>query len=219
MQKFAVFFLLSFFFLSGCGMLDNENQSKKVTPAEQLENRLEADSLTDEPSEDFVEIDTFAQAQKVAFGALGFGMGKEQVDTLNPRKQILGKYNYNFTYSFNADNQLYQVRLKSNGINTLYYDDNLKFNYQNLYKILKIKFGEPIFNRGYPSVFDVMNSKKLTLARWEIGIKQINLGLQENGMNSFSVFCEISDEEMKEAERLRVYKVKNKDILEAADKF
>lgn len=188
-------------------------------PSEEVENTPEESSSTEKLGEDFVEVDTFVLAQKVAFGELEFGMGKERVDTLNAPRQVLGKYSYNFSYSFNADNQLYIVRLKSNGIKSIYYDDNLKFNYHNLYKILKIKFGEPTFNRGYPSVFDVMNSKKMLIAKWEIGVKKIEIGLQENGMNSFSVYCEITDEEMKEAEMLRLYKVKNKDMLEAADKF
>jgi hypothetical protein len=57
------------------------------------------------------------------------------------------------------------------------------------------------------------------MSHWETGTKQINLGLQENAINSFSVVCDIFDKNMDDAETLRLKNLKNKDIIEAADKF
>lgn len=220
MMKKSVIFMIFFIFLfSQCGLVKNKKPKEEVIPVPEVIKTPEQILAEEKLRLDSIENAAFEQAQKIAFGDLQFGMEKNEVETKNEKRQLLGKYNYNFSYAFNNEDQLFKVKIKSDGIKAIQFDTNLKSNFQNLSEILKTKLGEPEKTRNYPSVFDVQNSKKMQMSHWEMGTKQINLGLQENGMNSFSVICDISDRNMDEAETLRLKNLQNKDIIEAAGKF
>jgi hypothetical protein len=114
---------------------------------------------------------------------------------------------------------LYKVKLNSDGVKAINFDSGLKSNYNNLFQIIKTKYGDPATSKGFPSIFDVQNSKKYQMNIWELGTKQIILGLQENNMNSFSVYSEILDKNMFEIEKQQLSDSKNKHIIQASEKF
>jgi hypothetical protein len=198
-------------------------QKKENNPntSEQLPKEKTPDEILAEEKarQDSIDNAAFELIQKTAFNNLMFGMEKDTVEQLNETRQMLGKYYYNFNYSFNGENKLYKVRISSEGVQVIKFDSDLKSRYQNLVQIIQTKYGKPVTSRDYPSIFDVQKSKKYLMNQWEIGIKQINLALQENAMNSYSVSCEIFDKNLNEAELQRLKDVKNHDVIEAAEKF
>lgn len=218
MKKSWIMYLLAATLFYQCGTggkanknLGEENPVPLKTPEQQAaEEKIRQDSI---------ENAALLEMQKTAFGDLKFGMSKNEVESLNAKRQLLGKYNYNFSYSFDGENNLYKVKLSSDGIKTIEFDSALKNNYNNLLQIVKTKYGDATKNNGYPSVFDVQNSKKYMLNSWELGTKQISIGLQQNSLNNYSVYCEISDVNLQEAELNRLNRVKNKDIIQASEKF
>jgi hypothetical protein len=148
-----------------------------------------------------------------------FGMDKNSTEQNNKNRQVLGKYQYNFSYSFNQKGELYAIHLTSDAEKAITFDTALKAKYDNLNKIIHTKYGEPINKRGYPSIFDVQNAKTLWLNSWEEGAKQIRLGLVETDLNKYKVRCRICDTEMEKEEMEHARDIKNKDIIEAAKKF
>jgi hypothetical protein len=155
----------------------------------------------------------------LAYGNLYFGMKKNEVESKNEPRQQLGKYKYNFDYSFNGDSGLYRVIIKSDGIKVITYDTELSAIYRNLAQIVETRYGKPAEHLRFPSVFDVQNSHKYKLDEWGNGAKQIQISLIENNLNSYSVTCEIIHKQMAEAEVLRLNNLKNKDVIDASKKF
>jgi len=202
-----------------CNFLQKKENNPKTS--EQLPKEKTPDEILAEEKarQDSIDNAAFELIQKTAFNNLMFGMEKDTVEQLNETRQMLGKYYYNFNYSFDSENKLFKVRISSDGVKAIKFDTDLKSRYQYLVLIIQTKYGEPVTSRDYPSIFDVQNSKKYLMNQWEIGIKQINLALQENEMNSYSVSCEIFDKNLNEAELQRLKDVKNHDVIEAAEKF
>lgn len=213
MKKPISILLFIIFVVSACDFVNNA-KSKLLNSTSQ---KPLAKSTLVEASADTIQVST--PPRKKAFGNLYFGMPENEVKEKNEQRQKLGKYTYNFSYRFNGDNQLYAVTLLSNPVNTLHYDMELKNNYNNLSRILNEKFGKASFNTGYPSLFDVQNTRALVAQKWNDNDRQIQLGIRENKRDSYSVFCKIVDSEMDKQERERLYKLKNKDIIDAAEKF
>jgi len=218
MRPYSILLILILLFTQ-CNFL-KKKENKEIVKEQQPKEKTREEIFAEEKAkQDSLDNAIFELLQKTPFGNLAFGMCKEEVDKSNEKRQLLGKYNYNFGYSFNQENQLYKVKIKSDGVKAIHFDTNLKYNYQNLYQIIKTKYGESATNRIFPSIFDVQNSKTLQMNRWETGTKQINIGLQENGMNSFSVICNIFDKNMAEMETQHLKNLKNKDVIEASEKF
>lgn len=218
MKAYVYFLLAVLISLSGCQNLfkkkpvEEEIISEKVKSPEEL--------LAEEQArQDSIKNMEFERMQKTAFGNIRFGMSEDSVIVLNEKRQQLGKYNYNFSYMYNNEGQLYKLKLASDAVRAIQFDSDLNQRYQNLFKIIQTKYGEPLLRKEYPSIFDVQNQKKYPVSKWEEGRKQINIGLQEKGKNSYSAYCEIVDKDMNEAEQQRLKNLKNKDIIDAASKF
>lgn len=193
---------------------------KEEVPTDTVHVKTADELLAEEKArQDSIEQARYEQMQQTPFGDLRFGMNSEATVAANEKRQKLGKYFYNFSYSFTPDDQLYKVRMVSDGIKAIRYDTDLKFNYLNLLKIISNKYGEPATRHEYPSIFEVQDVKKYSMNTWNEGRKQIQLSLVENGINSYLVLCEISDQNMSSAEQERLKNEKNRDVIEASEKF
>jgi hypothetical protein len=154
-----------------------------------------------------------------AFGKLSFGMKINEVNRINKNPQKLGKFIYNFNYFFNGSRELYGLILFSNSVKTIQYEDGLQGPYSNLFNIISIKYGKPSGSKAVPSIFEVMNAGIYWTNKWKKGEKEIKLGIRRRKQDSFDVICRIMNIPMEKAENKRIYRIKNKDILKAADKF
>ena len=218
MKKLLVLILPFVFIFVQCEFISGKKQKEESIPQPKVKTAEEM-LAEDKARKDSIEHAEFELMQKTAFGNLMFGMIKDSVLNLNEERQHFGKYDYNFSYSFNNENQLYKLQLTSDAARAIQFESDLNNRYQNLFKIIQTKYGEPSVQKEFPSIFDVQNNKRYQISSWEKGTKQISLGVQENGKNSYSAFCEISDKNMTEAELERRKNLKNKDIIEASSKF
>ena len=192
----------------------------ETPPPETIPVKTAEQLLAEEQArQDSIKNAEYLQMQQTPFGDLRFGMSKEEVTQNNEKRQKLGKYFYNFSYGFTPDDQLYKLKISSDGVKTIRYDSDLKANYQNLFSIIKTKYGEPETKHEFPSIFDVQDVKKYSMNKWTEGTKQIQLSLLENEINSYRTVCEITDMNRNAEELERVRKEKNKDITEASEKF
>ena len=202
--------IVTFILLAGCG-------PGTVNKPENLKQAVVADSAR-QVNPDVIAA-SVPDGSLLAFGNLYFGMKKAEVESKDEPRQKLGKYDYNFDYSFNGDSVLYRVIIKSDGIKVITYDTELLAVYRNLAQIVETRYGKPAEHLKFPSVFDVQNSHKYKLDAWDTGAKQIQISLVENNLNSYSVVCEIMHQKMSEAETTRQKNFKNKDVIDAAKKF
>lgn len=215
MKKPYFLLVMLLILFSQCGL--NRKKSQNQEPQIQTENlQTNIDSVSNIDSLENFQV---AQNQNKAFGSLNFGMVKNEVENENEKRQLLGKYNYNFKYKYNDKNGLYSIIIISDPEKALNYDSGLKEKYANLSKIITIKYGEPKINSPYPSIFEVQNSKIFTTQKWEDGAKQIHLGMKENSLDSYCVVCTIFDSNLEKEEKQRLYNLKNKDIIDASEKF
>ena len=192
------------------------HKKQKPTDQEKTPQQLIAE---EKARQDSIEYAALQEIQKIAFAGLLFGMNEAEVDEANPGKERLGKYNYSFVPQFNGDMELYKLTISSDEVKAIRFDSDLLTNYNNLYKILETRYGKPLLNNQFPSIFEVQNSKKFIMNKWEEGTKNIHISLVDNNLNSYAVVCDIFDKNMMESEKERLYKLKNKDVLDAAQKF
>jgi hypothetical protein len=190
-----------------------EDSTEIHTLADTLISKDSASNQTD-ITEEYSE-----NVPNLAFGRLTFGMTLNDVKRLNKNPQKLGKYTYNFTYFFNGSRELYGLTLFSNSVKTIQYEDGLQGPYSNLFNIISIKYGKPSGPKAVPSVFEVMDAGIYWTNKWKMGEKEIKLGIRQRKQDSFDVICRIMNIPMEKAENKRIYRIKNKDILQAADKF
>ena len=210
MKSILFSIIVVFILLAGCGPVAvNKPENLKQAVVEDSTRQVKPDAV----------VVSIPDSSMLAYGNLYFGMKKAEVESKNELRQKLGKYNYNFDYSFNGDNALYRVIIKSDGVKVVTYDTELSAVYRNLAQIVETRYGKPAVHQKFPSVFDVQNSHKYKLDEWENGVKQIQISLVENNLNSYSVVCEITHQKMAEAEISRQKNFKNKDVIDAAKKF
>lgn len=202
--------IVVFILLAGCG-------PGTVNKPENLKQAVVEDSVKQVNPE--VIAASAPDSSLQAYGNLYFGMKKAEVADKNETRQQLGKYEYNFGYSFNGDSALYRVIIKSDGIKVITYDTELLAVYRNLAQIVETRYGKPAVHLKFPSVFDVQDRRKYKLDEWAAGAKQIQISLVENNLNSYSVACEITHQKMSEAESTRQKNFENKDVIDAAKKF
>ncbi len=205
-------FFLFFIFVKCSFSPQKEAQVKLEKTPEQLQAEEQA-------RQDSIESAAFEQMQKTAFAGFTFGMKETEAEDINPGKEKLGKFNYRFSPQFDGNDELYKLTLSSEGVKTIKFETDLLVNYNNLYKIVETRYGKPLASKKFPSIFDVQSSKKYLMSKWEQGTKNIQISLVENSLNSYAVVCDIFDKNMSEAEKERLYKLKNKDVLDAAEKF
>jgi hypothetical protein len=219
-MKRELFLLFLFALLSSqCG-LTNSKKQKEVNVVQPEIEKTQDELLAEEKlRKDSIENAAFELMQKTALGNLRFGMNKEQVGLASEKRQLLGKYNYNVENSFNGEGKLFATNLSSDGVKAIGYDTDLKNRYLNLHQIIKTKYGESISRRNYPSIFDVQKTGKYWIDKWELGTKQIYLGIVENNLNNYSVVSKILDKNMEEIELKRLKDLRNKGIIEASEKF
>lgn len=218
MKKLTLLIFPLVFLFVQCDFISGKKQKEEPVPKPVVKTAKEL-FAEEKAREDSIENAEFEKMQKTAFGDVMFGMIKDSVFNLNEERQHLGKYDYNFSYSFNNEDKLYKLKLTSGAVRAIQFDSDLNNRYQNLFRIIQTKYGEPLSQKEYPSIFDVQNNKKYQISKWEKGTKQISVGVQETGKNSYSAFCEILDKNMTEAELERQKNLKNKDIIEASSKF
>ena len=216
MQRFFIFVLLAFILMQ-CKF---QNRSSENNIDAELKPKTEEEILAEKKArEDSIKNAEFELMQKTAFGKLTFGMDKTDAETSTENTQLLGKHNYKVQNSFNANSELYEVALISENEKAVHFDDLLKSKYTNLYKIIETKYGKPMKKGVYPSIFEVQESGSYIIDKWELGDKQIQLGVKENSLNSYCAFSKIFSKKMADEEKLRLRNNKNKDIIEAAEKF
>ncbi len=162
-----------------------------------------------------VEIPKYTE---LAFDQLYFGMNEEEVRKLNKNPQRIGKYTYHFAYQFNGCGSLYGLTIISGPVKTIVYE-NIGGSYHNLYNIISMKYSKPSGPKSIPSVFDVMNAGTYWINKWNLDNKTIRLGIRHKSQDSYDVLCTIVNVAMDKAEKQRLYELKNKDIIEAAEKF
>ena len=217
----TVFFLYFLISLNSCLQESNSSQLTSGVVKDTSDLKI-SDTLNDHDtihgSADSVML--FSEDIKnLAFGRLSFGMRKSEVLSLNKNPQQLGKYSYNFSYLYNGNNELYGMTLFSNPVTTIKYEDGVQGAYSNLHKIISIKHGKPSGPKAIPSIFDVMNAGIYWINKWKNDDKEIRLGIRQRKKDSFDVICRIINIPMEKAEKERLYRIKNKDILKAAEKF
>jgi len=213
MMKTSVVLLLSVLLFSQCTYFVKKEVAKtqEKTPEELwAEEKAKQDSIDNL---------VFEKMQKTAFGNFMFGMNKKEVSELNVENEKLGKYNYTLAPHFTETNELYKLTLKSSGVKALNFETDLLSRYTSLFNIIETRYGTPVNQKKFPSIFDVQESKKYLMSKWEKGTKNITISLVENNLNSYAVVCDIFDSTMSASEADRLKKLKNKDILEAAEKF
>lgn len=175
-MKTIYIFATAILLFSGCGPVTIKNPP--------FEKQASTDSVNQSQIlNDTLLTDSIQNIQ--AFGDLYFGMKKNEVEQKNEETQLLGKFNYNFSYEFNGDSALYKVIIQSDGKKVIEYDTSLKNSYINFLNIVETRYGKPFKHSGYPSVFDVQQVKKYKIDEWETDNKQIQISLRENAMNSF----------------------------------
>ncbi|HRO09798.1 MAG TPA: hypothetical protein PK047_13105 [Saprospiraceae bacterium] len=154
-----------------------------------------------------------------AYDKLYFGMKKNEVNKLNKSRQKIGSYSYNFSYVFNGAGELYSIVIRSDPEKTLYYEQRLQPKYSNLCRVIAEKYGKKSGCGLLPSIFDVMNAQRYKMVGWQEGEKKINLYLRFVALDVYNVECSITHDTMEKAENQRLYKLKNKHIIESAEKF
>lgn len=202
--------IVATFLMAGCGPVAvNKPENLKQAVVQDTARQVKPDAV----------VASVPDSSLLAYGNLYFGMKKPEVESKNEPRQQLGKFKYNFDYSFNGDNALYRVIIKSDGVKVITYDTELSAVYRNLAQIVETRYGKPAVHQRFPSVFDVQDRRKYQLDEWDAGAKQIQISLVENNLNSYSVVCEITHQKMAEAEITRQKNLKNKDVIDAAKKF
>lgn len=161
---------------------------------------------------------TLSDSSNIAFGKVFWGMNQSEVNQLNKKIQKLGKYSYSFSYSYNSEGKLYSIYIFSNPEQVISYEA-IGAKYYNLYNIVSIKYGRPSGPKAVPSIFDVMNAGTYWINKWNNGNKEIKLGIRERKLDSYEVLCKITNLKMNEEELSHRYKIKNKDVLKASEKF
>jgi len=217
-MKRIILTLLTVFLLIQCNFIKNKKSETPEEPEQKVKTQEEI-AADEKARADSIKNAEYEMMQKTAFGDLRFGMQKNEAESINSKKQQLGKYNYNFQNLYNGDNELYAVMMNSDGEKAISFDDALKNKYNNLYKIIETKYGSSTARREFPSIFEVQESKSYWVNKWDLGNKQIVLGIKENSLNNYAVYSKISDLPMQEAEAKRLNDIKNKDVIEAAEKF
>jgi hypothetical protein len=212
MKTSAVLLLVALLF-THCNFSDKkkENAVQEKTPEELWE--------AEKAKQDSIDNLVYDKMQKTAFGDFVFGMNKTEVAELNINKEKLGKYDYFLSPRFTNKDELYQLTLKSSGVKAIKFESDLSGRYTNLFKIIETRYGAPLMQKKFPSVFDVQESNKYLMSKWEQGTKIISISLVENNLNNYAVVCDIFDSNMSATEKDRLNRLKNKDITEAAEKF
>lgn len=154
-----------------------------------------------------------------AYDKLYFGMKKNEVNRLNKSRQKIGSYSYNFSYAYNGAGELYSISIRSDPEKTLYYEQRLQPKYSNLCRVIAEKYGKKSACGLLPSIFDVMNAQRYKMVGWQEGEKKINLYLRFVSLDVYNVECRITHSTMENAENKRLYRLKNKHIIESAEKF
>lgn len=159
------------------------------------------------------------QLKEHAFDQLYFGMSSVELDSFGNKRSVLGKYQYHLDYTLNQLDELYSITIYSQEVRSIEYETTLQAIHHNLCRIISERYGNKENCGTLPSLFDVMNAGSLTTQQWKVDAKTINLGIRHTQPNGFIVRCRIFHDLMEKEEQARLYKIKNKDIIEAADKF
>ena len=212
--------------ISGCRELGKEESPPVVIPLENAQDSPTPQEDTIMAPEDAVQVDSTpdtlampSPAYPMAFDTFRYGMDKKTVTASARKNMKLGNYNYNIQYIFDHRDRLYQVVITSGPVQVIRYEADLDALYKNLYDVIAFKYDKPKGPRGIPSVFDVLNARTYWINRWEPEGKRIQLGLQEKEMNALRVICKMTQPELEKEEKEYQFRLKNKDKLEAAEKF
>lgn len=134
MKSILFSIIVTFILLAGCGPVAvNKPENLKQAVVEDSARQVNPDAV----------VASVPDSSLQAYGNLYFGMKKAEVESKNEKRQQLGKYEYNFGYSFNGDSALYRVIIKSDGIKVVTYDTELLAVYRNLAQIVETRYGKP----------------------------------------------------------------------------
>jgi hypothetical protein len=178
----------------------------------------EVELSPDYPAKD--SIDAMVPVEKVAaYDRINFGMTKREVDSLGITREKIGYHSYRFTYRYDSEGGLYRIDIRSNNEKAIQYEARAQALYSNLCRVIAEKYGKKSSCGGLPSIFDVMNAQRYKMAAWEIGEKSVILYIVSTSPDTYYTECRIVHRAMQEAENARMYKIKNKVIIESSEKF
>ena len=212
--RLTAILLLFMHITSSCNFLKEKHESL----IDFIKKRMSGTETSHETSHESNETDNDIMMIH-AFGQLYFGMEQSEVSQLNENRQRLGKHDYNFSYSYDGDGRLYELTVYSDQTKALTYETGIAGKYHNLYDIISMKYGKPSGSKYVPSIFDVMDAGTIWINQWQLEGKELILGVRERRYDSYDVVCRITELEMDQQEKERLFKVKNKDKIEASDKF
>jgi hypothetical protein len=186
-----------------------------------LNDTIATDTVYDQSAAENVMMENTEKIESSvqAYDQLTFGMQKNEVNQLNKASQKIGNFSYNFKYLYNGAGQLYKITIKSEPEKTLYYESNLQRKYSNLCSVIAEKYGKKSSCGMLPSIFEVMNAKLYKMVEWQDEDKKIILSLRYTSLDSYYVECSIIHKMMEKEENIRLYRLKNKHIIEASKKF
>lgn len=220
---YALWALIVISFLNACSNRDQGIDQIDLTNSEEAIIELpNADTPDVEATPRVSILPTSPEADQLAehaFDQLYFRMSSKEVDSLGDKRSVLGKYPYHFNYTLNQLDELYSITIYSQEVRSIEYETTLQAIHHNLCRIISERYGKKENCGTLPSLFDVMNAGSLTTQQWKVDAKTINLGIRHTQPNGFIVRCRIFHDLMEKEEQARLYKIKNKDIIEAADKF
>jgi hypothetical protein len=212
--------------MSGCRESQKEENPPVVSIVEEAQDSLTPLEDTIMAPEVAVQVDSTPDtlsltlpAYPMAFDTFRYGMDKKTVTASARKNMKLGNYKYDMQYVFDHRDRLYQVVITSGSVQVIRYEADLDALYKNLYDVIAFKYDKPKGPRAMPSVFDVLNARTYWINRWEPDGKRIQLGLQEREMNALRVICKMTQPDLEKEEKEYQFRVKNKDKLEAAEKF
>ncbi len=136
----------------------------------------------------------------IAIGKTKFGISQQHFNQLHPDSlvEINGRI-YNITSYFNSAEKLNMIYLvDTTTINNKKFDQALFNKMDSLKEYFAKTFGEPIHNRGYPKQQKMQNGKAFEAYAWEVGKKQIAVGIGLEKTMSGNIYYVLSHVDLKD---------------------
>lgn len=172
--------------------------------------------------------------EKKAFAGAEFGMNIKQIKSLpsfnnsdwsaydnsiNAYGHAIGNETYEVKLLFDND-ELFCVVFSKYYENANYLDTDIKDQVENFAEVIKKAYGYPTNNYGFPSILRLEAGRISWAYKWEIGNKQINIGVEEKYSGSeYQMYAEILDTKRYEAIKAKKNNNKNEATTEAASQF
>lgn len=190
------------------------------TDMSEVSDTLSVENEAASEHEDMDSISISVPEEKVAaYDRIYFGMTKREVDSLGTTREKIGYHFYNLKYRYDSEGKLYRIDIRSDREKAIQYEAKAQAHFSNLCRVIAEKYGKKPSCGALPSIFDVMNAKRYQMASWDIGEKSVILYIVYASADAYYTECRIVHRAMQEVEKTRMYKIKNKEIIESSEKF